>query len=222
MKAVVVGLGQFGYAAAQALARAGVETIAFDVDMKPVERIKDEVAFAVCTDASTLENLEAHGVADADLLIAAIGEDFEAQVLVVVNAKKLGVERVVARGVSMDHVRVLQAIGADEVVNPEYEAARTVVHRMLLPPSGVMRRITEEIHVLELAAPKRFFGRTLHDRRDAVLRRHGVVLFALDRPEGEEEGLHLEGSTEIAEGDVLYLAGHEPDLARWAQGMREV
>ncbi|GIX47341.1 MAG: hypothetical protein KatS3mg131_1552 [Candidatus Tectimicrobiota bacterium] len=58
----VIGLGAFGTAIARELARHGGEVIAIDKELEPVERIKDEVAYAIRLDATDPKVLEAHDV----------------------------------------------------------------------------------------------------------------------------------------------------------------
>lgn len=220
MKAVVVGLGQFGFAAASLFARSGVDTIAIDIEMSVVERIKDEVSLAICADATSLENLVAHDVGDADVLIAAIGQDFEALVMVVVHATKLGIPRIVARSASDAHVRVLKAIGTHEVVNPEREAAGTMVQRLLSPDKG-SRRLSSLLSAVEMDLPKGLAGRTLGDHREDLLERYEVALFAVERAgEGGEE-LFVRSSTRLLEGDRLHLAGTATNLSRVLHGDAE-
>jgi len=52
MKCAVIGLGEFGAAAAAGLAKDGVEVIAVDINMDRVNAVKDQVAWAVRMDAS--------------------------------------------------------------------------------------------------------------------------------------------------------------------------
>lgn len=215
MKAVVVGLGEFGSGCARALARSGVETIAIDKEMSVVERIKDEVAYAVCTDATVVDNLKAHGVEDADVLIAAIGRDFEAMVLVVVHASRMGIERIVARASSPIHVRVLRTIGAHEVVTPEQEAAVAIVQRML-SPMGEGQRIGRDLGVRRFKLPEGLAGRTLGDVRDDFLARIGVALFAIERETEDEDLFLLAPDTRLEAGDRFHVGGTEEALIRAA------
>ena len=73
MKCAVIGLGEFGAAVATGLAGEGVEVIAIDNHMDRVNAVKDQVALAVCMDASQDQAMDMHGIADVDVLIAAIG-----------------------------------------------------------------------------------------------------------------------------------------------------
>jgi trk system potassium uptake protein TrkA len=107
MKYAVIGLGEFGSSAAVGLFRKGAEVIAVDANINRVNSIKDEVSLAVRLDATHEDALKSHGLGEVDVLIAAIGNNFEAQVLVVVHAKQQGIKKIVARATSPDHIRVL-------------------------------------------------------------------------------------------------------------------
>ena len=125
MKYAVIGLGAFGSSAARQLFRKGAEVIGVDVNMDRVNSVKDEVSLVVRLDATHENALRSHGIGDVDVLIAAIGDNFEAQVLVVVHAKQHGIKKIIARATTPDHIRILKAVGADEVFNPEETAARS-------------------------------------------------------------------------------------------------
>ena len=218
MKAVIVGLGQFGRAAALAFARSGAETVAIDLDMEAIKHVQDEVDLAVRTDASSAENLEAQGVGHADVLIAGIGNDFEAQVLTVVHAKKLGVTRVLARAISDTHARALLAVGADEVLNPERDAAETLVLRLMTRMDGTQRKLTPDASAIELAAPSGLIGRPLRAQTLDFLDLSNVHLVALlrgDDPNSPETVTDPE--SRIEEGDRLLVVGRDGDIAALTQ-----
>jgi trk system potassium uptake protein TrkA len=119
MKVAVVGLGLFGKSIALKLAAAGAEVVAIDAKRDLVDDVKDGVAVAVKLDATDEKELREQGVHQADLLVASIGDDFEANQLLVILAKRIGVKRVVARAPSETHAKILRMIGADDVVLPE-------------------------------------------------------------------------------------------------------
>lgn len=131
MKVAVVGMSLFGRALAVDLARAGAEVLAIDNDPEKIDDVRDEVAVAVCLDATDAKELREQGVHTVDLLVASIGSNFEANQLVVVLAKELGIPRVLARAPSTNHARILALLGADEVVLPEIEAAERIARKLL-------------------------------------------------------------------------------------------
>lgn len=217
MKCVVIGLGDFGMSAAIHMAQSGAEVTAIDRDMNLVEEVKEEVSLAVCLDAIHEKALEAIGLRDADVLIAGIGQNFEAQVLTIVFAKKLGVPRIVARTVSPAHATVLKAVGADEVLHPEQETAKRLVQRLLIPDIRGYFELAEGFSVVELEAPPGVVGRTL--RKLELRKRYRLNLVAIMRV--DEEGKVREfdplpqPDDRIRAGDVLSIVGSDLDLARF-------
>ena len=131
MRVAVVGLGLFGRALAVDLARAGADVIAIDNDSALVDDVRDEVALAVCLDATDERELRAQGVHKVDVLVASIGNNFEANQLLVVLARELGIPRVVARAPSANRARILKLLGAHEVVLPEIEVAERMARALL-------------------------------------------------------------------------------------------
>lgn len=126
MKVAVVGMGLFGEALALDLARAGTEVIAVDRDLSKLDNVRNEVALAVAMDATDERELRAQGLHKVDLLVASIGSNFEANQILVVLAKELGVPRIWARAPSARHAKILELLGAERVILPEVDmAART-------------------------------------------------------------------------------------------------
>jgi trk system potassium uptake protein TrkA len=174
---------------------------------------------AVRLDATQRDALESQGIPTVDVLVAAIGENFEAQVLVVVHAKKFRINRVVARATSEDHRRVLEAVGADEVFYPEEEAARNMVQRLTMSKIRNYFELAEGFSLVEVQTPPKVVGKTL---RELDLRqRFRVNLVAIKRAEksagGEEIAMEFipvpMPDETLREDDVLALAGSVLDLA---------
>ena len=131
MKVAIIGLGLFGRALAVQLSRSGAEVLVADKNLELVSAMRDEVALAVCMDATDEREFEAQGLAKVDVLVASIGNDFEANQLVVMLAKQLGVPRIVARAPSERHAKILRVLGADDVLLPEVQAGESLGRRLL-------------------------------------------------------------------------------------------
>jgi len=218
MKYAVIGLGEFGSSAAVGLFRKGAEVIAVDTDMDRVNSVKDEVSLAIRLNATHEDALKSHGLGEVDVLIAAIGNNFEAQVLVVIHAKQHGIKKIIARATTADHIRVLQAVGADEVFNPEETAAHWMVQRLLIPNISNYFELAEGFSVVEINAPASILGKTIEELN--LRRRFRINLVAIKKQIRDSTGHAIEQfnpvppPTEIVrEGDVLALAGSVLDLA---------
>jgi trk system potassium uptake protein TrkA len=223
MKCAVVGLGDFGRAAAIGLARAGADVIAIDRDMDRLDLVKNEVTLALCMDATHRDALEAQEINKTDILVAAIGQNFEAQVLLVVHAKRLGIPRIVARAITEDHRRVLEAVGADEVFNPEDEAARSMVRRLTISNIRNYFELADGFSLVEVEAPEQTIGKTL---RELDLRsKYRVNLIAIKRMGFGQDGVASIREFKavpmpddvIQRNDILALAGSVLDLARFVE-----
>jgi trk system potassium uptake protein len=220
VKYAVIGLGEFGSSAAVGLFRKGAEVIAVDTDMDRVNGVKDEVSLAVRLDATHENALKSHGLGEVDVLIAAIGNNFEAQVLVVVHAKQCGIKKIVARATTPDHIRVLQAVGAHEVFNPEETAARWMVQRLLIQNISNYFELADGFSVVEVNAPPSIVGKTIEELD--LRRRFRINLVAVKRTTTNSTGRAVEqfnpvpAPTEVVrEGDVLALVGSVLDLANF-------
>jgi trk/ktr system potassium uptake protein len=220
MKYAVIGLGEFGSSAAVGLFRKGAEVIAVDTDMDRVNSVKDEVSLAIRLNATHEDALKSHGLGEVDVLIVAIGNNFEAQVLVVIHAKQHGIKKIIARATTADHIRVLQAVGADEVFNPEETAARWMVQRLLIPNISNYFELTEGFSVVEINAPASILGKTIEELN--LRRRFRINLVAIKKQIRDSTGHAIDQfnpvppPTEIVrEGDVLALVGSVLDLANF-------
>ncbi|MEZ4449372.1 MAG: NAD-binding protein [Nannocystaceae bacterium] len=128
---LVIGLGRFGMAVAVALTDAGAEVIALDSDMNLVEAIKNRVAYAIQLDAADPQALRSVDAHSCKSVIVAIGENFEAAVLCVAALKEIGVGHVIARAISQRQARILNAVGASEVIEIEAEMGKTLGKRLI-------------------------------------------------------------------------------------------
>jgi trk system potassium uptake protein TrkA len=221
MKCAVVGLGEFGRALVRDLARAGVEVIAIDRDMDAVDDVKNDAALAVRLDATDEKDLRSQGVHEVDVLVAAMGGAFEANELLVMLAKRLGVRRVVARAGSPMHAKILRLIGADDVLQPEEEAAARLTLRILRPTLKEFYDLGGGVGVSEIVAPLPFHGKSLEEI--GLRKRYDVNLIAVRRAEAKPEGgegpetfqtFIPKPSERILRDDRLLLAGTQANLDR--------
>ncbi len=215
----VVGIGRFGRTLAELLAAGGEEVIVIDRAGDPVEDMKDKVALAVVMDATDEEALKEQGVHNVDVLVAAMGENFEANQLVTLIAKKHGVPKVIARVRTALQAQIMSLIGADEVICPEEETARRLAQRLTHPHVMAHLELADKHSLVELRPPRGFVGKSIRDLD--IRRRFHVNLVAVKRVRQLDDGRTHEEVNDVPSPDyviqaedVLVVVGRDDDLAK--------
>ena len=207
----VIGLGTFGGAIVQTLARFGDHVLGLDLTESNVARHGDALARSVIGDAREVRVLEEAGLGSYDVAVIAMATDIEANLLAVMNAKAMGVPEVWAKATTDTHARILEQVGVDRVLRPEEtfgEQLAQVLHNPLV--RGTVR-LTGDLHLAQIGAPRRVCGRRLQDVRFGE--RHDLMCLGLLR------GLvpvSASGDEGIEEGDTLLLVGTRSAMRAFA------
>ena len=115
----VIGLGQFGMTLAKELENADYDVLAIDDKDENIQEIADTVTYAVRADVREPGILKSLGVQNVDTAIIAVAENMEASITATMQVKDLGVPLVLAKAMNSLHGRILEKIGADQVIYPE-------------------------------------------------------------------------------------------------------
>lgn len=206
----VIGLGNFGYYLATRLYEKGHEVLAIDKDPSRVQIIKDLVGHAVVADGSNKEVLEAYGMKQMDAAVVCIGSDMSSSILVTLNLKDIGVERVLVMSMSEAHGRILAKIGASEVIFPQKDAAVSLSERLHNPNMLDYLPVIEGYSIIELLMPKDFVGKTL--RELDLTNRFGVQVVAIKGNEAKKVNLIPTANYVVHENDILILLGPNDSL----------
>ena len=120
---VVLGLGTFGAAFAERGHRNGCRVTGVDSSEERVEELKQVLHEAVIADVTERDSLAQLPLAAADAVVISLGERYEQSILCALHVKELGARRILAKGVTPAHGKILKKLGVDEVIFPEQEAA---------------------------------------------------------------------------------------------------
>ncbi|MGH7340619.1 MAG: potassium channel family protein, partial [Candidatus Rokuibacteriota bacterium] len=163
----VIGLGRFGSNVARALYERGEEVLAVDRDPERVHEIRPFSSQALVADVRDREALVQAGAGDADAAVVSVGQEMEASILVTLYLRELGIKKIIAKALTLDHAKVLKRLGASEVVFPERDMAYRLAERLATPNVFERIAVSEGVSAVELAAPAAVVGQTL---REAALR----------------------------------------------------
>ena len=158
---VMLGMGTFGTALARRLAVNGCQVIGVDSRRDRLEAVKNEIHECVIGDATDREVLENLPLRDASAVFISLGETISRSLLATLHVKELGARQVVVKGVTKEHGKILEHLGADRVVFPEEEVAKQLADKMTWPNVLDFLPIDPEYSVAEVAMPSSLSGRTL-------------------------------------------------------------
>lgn len=207
---VVIGLGRFGLAVAESLVRLGHEVLAIDEDRALVERWSDEFTHVVQADSTDDQALHEVGVAGFDRAVVAIGTDIEASVLTVLALAEAGVPDIWAKAITRKHGMILERVGANHVVYPEYTMGERVAHLL----TGTMIDFIEfddAFSIARTAAPRLAWEKTLAE--SAPRRNYGVTVVGVKR--GGEDFTYALPDTKVLPYDELIVSGPTPKVERF-------
>lgn len=212
MKFAVIGMGSFGGNVAETLDKKGAEVLAVDRDKDKIETLKNKVSHSVCMDAADKENLQALGIQDMDVVVVSLGPDMESSILTVLYLDELGVERIVAKALSEDHAKILEAVGATEVIFPEKDMAIKTALRLISPNVLEYLPLLSGIGIQEIAPPEKFIGKSL---KELDLRnKYHIQVIAVRELIPEKTTYVPKADFVVKDSDILIIMGDDSQLAR--------
>ncbi|MBX3069932.1 MAG: cation:proton antiporter [Thermomicrobiales bacterium] len=142
--AIICGYGRVGAVLGDALQRRGFRYAVIDLNPAIVRRLREQNVPAYYGDASSADILIHAGVAQAKVLVVATA-DLVSAPAAIRHAKRLNPQiAVISRAPGSGNIDVLRAAGADEIIQPEFEAGMESI-RYVLREFGVSMRETTAI-----------------------------------------------------------------------------
>ncbi len=177
----IIGAGRFGLSLAEALADAGTEVLLIDRNNALVQSAIKKVTWAMQCDATSASALEAAGIPECDTVVVAIGSNVEASMLVTANCKELGVKTVISKATSDIHGKILDKLGADQVVYPDRDSAHRLARNITEHNAYDLLELSEGFSLAEIDVPESCIDKTL---AEADLRkRNEVTVLCIRRPD---------------------------------------
>jgi trk system potassium uptake protein TrkA len=168
------------------------------------------VAHAVQLDSTEPLALKEAGIFEFDTVIIAIGNFLQESIVTTLNVKEAGVPYVVAKASSEVHGKLLQRVGADHVVFPEYEAGCALA-RLLTKPSILERfDLDPNNSIVEVLVPEEFHGKTVTELE--LRNRYGVNLLAIGQNDQFE--INPDPNKRLHKGLAMVIIGSNADIDR--------
>ena len=199
---LLIGLGRFGAATAEALARLGHDVLAVDSDPHLVQEWSGRLTHVVEADATSTEALKQIGAADIGTAIVAIGTGVEASLLTTLALVDLGMNDIWAKAITPEHGRILERIGADHVIYPEREMGERVAH-MLTGKMIDFIEFDDGYAIAKTRTPTEAAGKTLGEAK--LRSKYGVTIVGV-KSRGADF-TYARPETYVSPGDLLIVSG---------------
>jgi len=209
---VVIGLGIFGFNIAKDLYENGIEVIAVDKNKDVIQKIKDFSTKAVLADGTDKEVMESVGIQEDDLVIISFGEDLAASTLTTLHLKEMKVKNIIVKAPNEDHKRVLEKVGATEVIIPEREMADKVAKSIISPNVLDYIPLSEDYTICEIAPPRSFIGKTIGELR--LRSKYHIEVIAAKELLPDRITMVPRADFLIKDSDILVAIGKEEDIQK--------
>ena len=209
-RAVVIGLGIFGYNIARTLFESGFEVVAIDKNKDIIQKIRDHSTKAILADGTDQEIMDEIGVGEDDIAIISFGEDLAAATLITLHLKQMKVKNIIVKAPNEEHKLILEKVGATEVVIPEMDMAKKVAKSLVSPNMMDYIPLSEDYIISEMAPPNSFLGKTI---RELGLRaKYSIEVIAVRDVLSESVHMVPQADFVIKDGEVLVVIGKETDI----------
>jgi len=212
MKFAVIGLGSFGSYVAKSLYEKGHEVIVIDSNKDKIEAVKAFVSRAVHMDAADKENLQSQGIQDMDVVVVSLGPEMESSILTVLYLNEIGAKRIVAKALTEDHAKILESVGATEVIYPEKDMAIRTALKLSSPNVLEYLPLVSGIGIQEISPPQKFVGKTL--KQLDLRNKYGIQVIAIKQLVPERTDLIPKADFVIKDSDILVIIGEEKKLSK--------
>mgnify|MGYP006343778733 FL=1 len=204
----IIGLGRFGSNMAKALSKMGYEVLAIDKNQHKVQEFSDEVTHVVQADTTDENALRELGILNFDVVVVAIGEDVQANVLTTLQLKEIGVNFIVATSRNSLHTKLLEKVGADRIVAPERDMARRVAYNLASTSVMDYIELSPRFSIVEITAPKAFQNKTIAESN--IRAKYGINVVAIKR--GEDLIISPLPSEKIIKDDIVVVVGKNESI----------
>src|SRR5437660_2110955 len=176
---LVVGLGRFGGALALSLCRLGHDVLGVDRDPATVAHFAGKLHSVVEADSTDEEAVRQINAGQFERAVVGIGSQIEASVLTVAVLVDVGVGEIWGKAITKEHGRILERIGAQHIVYPEYSMGERIAHVV----SGQMIDYIEfedGFAIVMTRVPPNAIDRSLAD--SALRTHHGITVVGVKSP----------------------------------------
>jgi len=211
-RCAVIGLGRFGFHLTKSLYERGNEVLAIDRSKEVVQKVKDHCSKAVMADATDRETMEALNIFDVDFAVVGLGSPLDHSVLVTLHLREMGIKEIIVKAISEEHGKILQMLGASEVVYPEKDMAMKLAASLSSPNLLDHLPLMPGFSIVELACPNSFVGKTIKELQ--LRNNYGIQIIAIKELVPERISSMPTPDFTLKDSDILVIMGSDESLEK--------
>ena len=208
----VIGVGNFGAYLARRLYEKGDEVLVIDNNADRIQEIRDRVSRAIVADATDPKVLASLDLDQMDAVTVSVGDNIAAAILITLNLKDINVKRLAVKTVSEPQGRVLQKVGATEVLFPEKDMALTLAERLYSPNVLEYLPFMEDYSIIEMTPPAHTVGKPL--RELDLINRYGIQIIAIKEIAPERMNMVPTATYVMKDSDILIVLGSREGIEK--------
>ena len=211
MKSILlIGMGRFGKHIAMNLNQLGHQVMVVDKVEERLDDILPYVTSAQIGDSTNADFLESLGIANFDVCIVAIGNNFQSSLETTSLLKELGAKLVVSRAARDVQAKFLLRNGADEVVYPEKQLAKWTAIRYSADHILDYIELDGDHAMFEVQIPENWIGRTIG--QVDIRKKYSINIIGV-RKNGELD-MSLTSETVLEDGSTMLVLGRYKELQK--------
>ena len=211
----VIGLGRFGGSVCRELSREGREVLAIDHNEDRVNEFKNIASYAVIADSTDETTLKELGINNIDHVIVAIGDNIQASILTTVILTELGVKKITVKAQNDYHEKILNKIGANQVVHPERDMGKRIAHNIISNNILDYLELSDQHSIVEVKAGKKMVGKTLVELD--IRAKYGCNVVAIKRE--HDISVSPNANVLLEQGDILIVIGADHDISQFERDL---
>ena len=162
-KILIIGMGEFGKHLAYKLVNLKNEVCIIDENTDLINLLANDFENAYVGDCMQQVTLRELGIANFDICVVAIGQNFQASLEITSHLKELGAKYIISKAASDIQAKFLKMAGADEAIYPEKDIAEKVAVRCNAQNLFDYIRISDDYSIFEIKVLDSWVGRTLKE-----------------------------------------------------------
>lgn len=204
----VIGLGRFGTTIAKLLASMNHEVLGVDIDPEVVQKISPYITHAIVADTTDEEAIKALALSQFDMVIVAIGDNVQANLMTSMLLKEMHIPKIVAKAENTLQGKMLSKIGVDQVIYPEFDMAQRLAQSLTREHVMDYLQLSKSVSLIEINMPLFMVGSCLKESN----LREKYNLNAVGIRRGDDLEVPPNPTTILSAEDKLLIIGNNSDL----------